>query len=85
VIAAFTDDPVNAEIDIAECAATQVLIERTIQLRHQAHLADAGTLCGLEKLVRHENRLIHRRNSLLNLVDTDDYAQADSSTGADTV
>lgn len=68
------DKPIDAKIDIAECAATQVLIERTIQLRHQAHMSDAGTLNELENLTRHENRLIHRRNSLLNFVDTYDYA-----------
>lgn len=80
----LTDDLNAATSDIDDCSTAQVLLERTIILRHKAQSkpelkASGGTMVHeLEKLVRFENRLIKRRNRLLAALDHDEYADADS-------
>lgn len=72
------DNSNSFEADIHECAVAQVLIERTITLRHQAHFSGSPTVRQLERLVRFESQLVNRRNKLLAALDVNEYAHTDS-------
>ena len=81
--AQFRDLADEADIvscDIDDCATAQVLLERIMGLRHQA-FADGTSSDNvaqqLQRLVRHENRLIKRRDQLLHRLGVDEYLNVD--------
>ena len=79
----LTDEAYIASADIDECATAQVLLERLMELRHQAFV-DAIPKSNndivvkqLQNLVRHEIPLLLRRDRLLRILDVDEYANFD--------
>lgn len=84
--AQFLDLADEADIvssDIDDCATAQVLLERLMGLRHQAFGDGAKThgcdnvVQDLQRLLRHENRLIKCRDRLLHRLDVDEYLNFD--------
>ena len=70
-------DIVSSDID--DCVTAQVLLERLMGLRHQAFgdgaeaYSNDNVVQDLQRLVRHENRLIKHRDCLLHRLDVDEY------------